>query len=76
MVITDKIRQKLLKHLPDNYRQIVAQRVGCHVNTVANVLHHGRHNLDVAHALLQLAQEEKAKNAKKESEAKAIAEQL
>lgn len=76
MVIRDKIRQKVLKYLPDNYRQIVAQRVGCHPNTVANVLHHGHNNLDVAHALLQLAQEEKEKNAKKASDAKAIAEQL
>lgn len=79
MVITDKIRKKLTSLLPPNYRQIIAEREGCHPNTVYNVLHNGSDNLDVALALLELGQEQKSKSQdreKKKQTAQSIAEQL
>jgi hypothetical protein len=76
MVIDSKTRENL-RFLLDgvNYRQIVAEKVGCHPNTVGNVLNNGHDNLAVAVALLELAQEQKATK-EKEQEQKQKAEAI
>lgn len=80
MVITAKIKEKLLVIFKGvDYRQIVSTRVGCHPNTVSNVLLNEHDNLKVATALLELAQELKPKkedDEKMQSKARAIAKQL
>jgi hypothetical protein len=79
MVINAKIRKNLIDLLPKNYRQIIAEQVGCHPNTVYNVLHHEHPNLDVALALLQLGKDQKEAKAKEEVDHKkalSIAKQL
>lgn len=50
-------RETLLKFLPRDYRKKVSERVGCHINTVANVLHHEEGNLEVYKALVEIAEE-------------------
>ena len=77
MEITPKIRAKLLLLFEGvNYRQIVAERAGCHPNTVSNVLHNGHSNADVALHLLQLGQEIKQKQEADKAQVIALAKQL
>jgi hypothetical protein len=74
MTIDSKTRENLLSLLDGvNYRQIIAEQIGCHPNTVGNVLHNGHDNLPVAVALLELAQQQKAAK-EKEREQKQKAE--
>lgn len=63
MIKDDKIRQKLVELLPTNYRQVIAERVGCHPNTVYNVLHLEKENHRVEDELFALAKEEKDRRA-------------
>jgi hypothetical protein len=76
MIKDDKIRKKLIALLPSNYRQIVADRVGCHPNTVYNVLHHENDNPQVEAELFTLAKEEKDKRNEHEGKIASIAKQL
>lgn len=76
MVITPKIRAKLVKHLPADYRKIISERVKCHPNTVYNVLNNEHDNLEVATALIELAHQEKFKNKPKQDNATALVAQL
>lgn len=77
MVITDKMREKLLALFEgENYRQIVAERTGVHPNTVSNVLLYGHRNLKVAVALLELGKELKEKQGEEKRKALSIAKQL
>jgi hypothetical protein len=76
MVINIATREKLLKILPKNYRMLVAERVGCHPNTVSNVLLNGHKNLAVYTALLELAKETKDADDKLKAKADKILQQL
>lgn len=79
MIITKEIRRKLRPLLPSNYRQIVAERCGCHPNTVSNALNHGADNPQVVLALLELAQETSVQREEENEvreKARAIASQL
>jgi hypothetical protein len=77
MEITAKIREKLLALFEGvNYRQIISERVGCHPNTVSNVLLKGHKNYKVALALLNLGKELKEEQSEEKQQALAIAKQL
>lgn len=75
MVITSKTRKTLLPLLPRNYRKLVSTRVGCHVNTVYNVLHREMDNHEVIEAILALAKEKKTKEKKLANKVQAITKQ-
>jgi hypothetical protein len=70
-VITDKVREKLIELFQGvDYRKIVSERVGCHPNTVGNVLNNGNSNLKVETALLELAKEVKDSQPSEEEQLK------
>jgi DNA-binding LacI/PurR family transcriptional regulator len=61
MAIDAKTRKKLMELFTDvDYRKIVADRAGCHPNTVSNVLN-GNDNAAVELELAKLAQEVKSR---------------
>lgn len=73
MAIDSKTREKLATILYGiNYRQIIAEKIGCHPNTVANVLYGRVNNRRVELELLILAKETK----EQAEQADAIAKQL
>lgn len=55
MRITEKIRDKILSHLPKGYANIIAEQCGVTDITVYRVLHHEQFNEKVATALINLA---------------------
>jgi hypothetical protein len=59
MQITEKLRSKIILHLPKGYAKEVASRCGVSEVTVYRVLHHMQNNLRVAEALINLAAETK-----------------
>lgn len=61
MIITDKLRSKILPHLPRDFRKQVVAATGCHENTVSDVLHKQQENLEVAEALVNIAHIHKRK---------------
>ena len=59
MQITEKLRTKIISHLPKGYAKEIAARCGVSEVTVYRVLHHKQNNLRVAEALINLAVETK-----------------
>lgn len=59
MRITEKIRDKILSHLPKGYAKTIADQCGVTDITVYRVLHHEQGNEKVASALIQLAHDTK-----------------
>lgn len=59
MRITEKIRDKILTHLPKGYAATIASATGVSEMTVYRVLHHEQKNEKVALALIQLAHDAK-----------------
>lgn len=59
MRITEKIRDKILTHLPKRYAPIIAEQTGVSEMTVYRVLHHEHPHEAVATALVQLAHDTK-----------------
>lgn len=77
MLITEKIRKKLLLSLPKGYAKTVADKCGCAPITVYRVLHHGgQENEKVSSALIQLAIEHKQSRGKKEKVLKKLTSKL
>lgn len=59
MQITEKIRDKILPHLPKRYAAIIAEQTNVSEMTVYRVLHHEYKNEQVSTALIQLAYDAK-----------------
>lgn len=76
MLITEKIRKKLLLSLPKGYAKTVSDKCGCAPITVYRVLHHGQENEKVSSALIQLAIEHKQWRGKKEKVLKKLTSKL
>lgn len=77
MIVDAKTRKKLVDILKNvDYRKIVSERVGCHPNTVSNVLLHGNDNKAVELQLFILAKETQEQEELHEQEVLRIAKQL
>lgn len=76
MKITEKIRTKILLHLPKGYAAEIANSCGVHVNTVYRVLHHEHSNDEVAEALIMLANKIKSEKSTKHKRLRNIVSQL
>lgn len=76
MLITEKIRKKLLLCLPRGYAKTIKTECNCSEMTVYRVLHHGQDNEKVAMALINLAANNKVEKRKKSSALKKLASKL
>lgn len=76
MINDSKVRKKLIALLPSNYRLVVASRVGCHPNTVYNVLHNEHENPIVEIEIFNLAKQEKEKRDSNQQKVRELAKQL
>jgi hypothetical protein len=76
MAITKEVRKKLLRLLPNNYRQILAEKLEVHPQTIGNTLYGRTNNLLVEVALFQLAKETQDHRDKEKQEKERIAQQL
>lgn len=76
MKITEKLRAKIVLHLPKRYAKIVAEKCNVSEQTVYNVLHHGSSNLDVTRCLLELANETKLDRKKANKQIRSLTKRL
>lgn len=76
MKITEKLRAKIVLHLPKRYAKTVAEKCNVSEQTVYNVLHHGSSNLVVARCLLELANETKLDRKKTTKQIRSLTKRL
>jgi len=76
MIITEKLRTKILLSLPKGYAKTIAANCGVSEQTVYNVLHHESRNMNVAEALIILARKHKEKISKDQKRINQLAKQL
>lgn len=76
MQITEKVRDKIINHLPKGYAATVAKITGTSEATVYRVLHHEQENEAVAEALIQLAHDTKMAAKQKALKHKRLIKQL
>lgn len=76
MIITEKVRNKILLHLPDDYQKQGNEATGFSRSMIYKVLYEGHENDTIANWLLRTALEIKKQKEESDKHLSAIAKQL